>query len=50
MESEMNERQKKAWVELQTRISKLSKDSVVVDCGANVGNITQLFADLTAQV
>lgn len=46
----MNERQKKAWVELQTRISKLSKDSIVIDCGANVGNITQLFADSTAQV
>ena len=28
----------------------MTKDSVIIDCGANVGNITQLFVHSAAQV
>src|SRR5436190_23184541 len=39
-----------SYIKLIPIVRKLDKDSVVIDCGANVGNITKKFADTGATV
>src|SRR4029078_5157421 len=39
-----------SYLKLIPILKKLGKDSIVIDCGANVGNITKKFADTGAIV